>query len=372
MKHIIRQFSLGAALLALTTSCLNNDDPYNAGFVFGRPLQPVTAIFANTVEDSIQFMSYGPWYLVREASWCTTTATQGQGGTVYSYPLTFEQNATGDSRHARLTFYDSDHPDDAHATIFYWQHATRGDGSLGLAADVRAISGSDGSRFEFAYDALHRPTQLRITLGETQLRNLTISYNEADSTIAVSDNGQQLSSKYGRDWQPEKLVGLTDTVGYASQYYQNGVAVSASYAFNLEHRHANGQNRYYAYLVGGQNLSPDSLHCADSLRIADMQGQSTLVTKMKMEYSKMDNRYQSIDVNQLITGAEQCDPYQLLSLFRYTRSTSIVSLLTMGDGSRYTAEATLNGNQSVKQLQVNRYDAQATEPTSNVTYTFEY
>ena len=172
--------------------------------------------------------------------------------------------------------------------------------------------------------------------------------------------------KYAGDYQPQRLIGSGDTIGYYSQYYSNAMPVSASNAFNLEHHTFNGTNTYYAFKLGGQNLDPDSLHCADSLRIALVTTDNAQVKKMKLHYSKGDNRCQSVDVNQLVLGAEQCDPYQLRSLFRYARNTSILSEVTTDkEADRITVATTLNPDRSVKTLTVGR-------AASEVTYTFEY
>ena len=38
-----------AVSVTLLTSCLETDDPYNAGFVFRKPTQAVTAVYANNL-----------------------------------------------------------------------------------------------------------------------------------------------------------------------------------------------------------------------------------------------------------------------------------------------------------------------------------
>ncbi|MBR1415366.1 MAG: hypothetical protein IJ570_05835 [Prevotella sp.] len=385
----LRTLLASVAVLSLTTACLNNEDPYNAGFSFYKPVYQVTPLYANTVTDSLIFFSYGDWSVTRDAlyggQWLQFGVTSGKGGAWSAQSLTFSQNTTGEGRGAKLDFVDTKHPDDAHASIYYWQYATRGDGSLGSAADVKAISGSDGTRFELTYDVQHRPTSLRITYaadgeGATATpRALTLNYNDRDSILVVDDNGKSLRSVYGIDYQPQRLIGSGDTIGYASQYYENGMPISANYVFNLEHRTVGGQNTYYAFLLNGQNLQPDSLHCADSLRIAitPMIGSPTktpVIEKYKFSYSSLDNRCQSVDVNQLILGAEQCDPYMLLSLFRYTRNTSIISKVESDGDKTYDVTVKLNADKSVTEMTVSQTQQQpGAQPTvTNITYTFEY
>ena len=359
-----------AAVATLMTSCLSNEDPYNAGFLFRKPTYVLNAFFANNQVDTISFMSYGRWSVSRDetysGSWCSFEFTQGKGNVLYTFPIHFEQNTTGQPRGAVLHFADTDHPGDARAMLQYWQYATRGDGTLGNAPDVKTIKGSDGSLFEFTYDAQHRPLTLRVTKEDALLHSLTLRFNDADSTLTVQDKSATLTSRYANDYQPERLIGTSDTVGYYSQYYSNGMPVSAQNAFNLEHRSRFTANSYYAFKLGGQSLNPDSLHMADSLRIATVQGDDVKLKKLAFHYSKADNRCQSVDVNQLVFGAEQCDPYQLLSLFRYCRSTSILSEVTTDNAAeRIVVDAQLNVDHSVSRLTVTRQDGE-------ITYTFEY
>lgn len=385
----LRILLASVAVTTLTTSCLNNEDPYNAGFSFYRPIRQVTPLYANTVADSLVFFSYGNWSVTRDATygspWIQLSTTSGKGGMWSAQAINISQNTTGEGRSAKFDFTDTDHPDDAHASIYYWQYATRGDGSLGSAADVKTISGSDGSLFQLSYDTQHRPTSLRITYaadGEGTVpapRTLTLKYNDRDSILTIDDNGKTLRSVYGIDYQPLRLIGSGDTIGYASQYYENGMPISANYVFNLEHRTVGGQNTYYAFLLGGQSLQPDSLHCADSLRIAvtPIAGSPTsapAIEKYKLDYSSTDNRCQSVDVNQLILGAAKCDPYMLLSLFRYTRNTSIISKVESDGDKTCDVTVKLNADKSVAELTVSQTQQQpGAQPTvSDVTYTFEY
>ena len=352
-------------MATLTVSCLEDKDPYRAGFFFRNQL--VTYVYANNTTDTISVYSYGHWSLTYNSNWCKPERTSGNGESLYTFPVSFEMNNSGNSRGVQFYFSDTDHPGEANASIIFWQYATRGDGSMGSAADVKAITGSDGSQFDFNYDTQHRPTSLHIAKDGTVLHDIKIEYDDTDSVLTVTDKSKTLRSAYGRDYQPLMLLGEGDTIGYASQYYPNGMPVSTTNAFNLEHRSANRQNTYYAFLLNGQSLMPDSLHNADSLRIAYTEPHAaSVVDKYKLIFSESDNRYQSVDVNQLVFGTEQCDPYQLLALFRYTRSTSIVSeLSTEEQADRISITPTLNTDRSVKTLTVARKG-------ETITYNFEY
>ena len=203
------------------------------------------------------------------------------------------------------------------------------------------------------------------------LHSLSLRFNDYDSTLTVNKGSSTLRGTYGNDYQPMMLVGETDTVGYYSQYHDGYYQASANYAFNIEHRSYGQPAKRYALKLGGQSLQPDSLHNADSLRIAHTTGISTTIDKYKLTYSTADNRCQSVDVNQLVFGAEQCDPYQLLSLYRYCRSSRILSEVTSGSSARLVS-ATLNTDGSVAQLVLTRKNAAAAEADERLEYIFEY
>lgn len=376
----LRILLVSAVVMALAASCLEQNETYKAGFYFTKPSSASNAFFANNLGDTLSFMSFGNWSISRRAtddgSWFTINTTSGKGNTLYNFPLLFEPNTTGKGRGVQLIFSDTDHPGDAQASIIYWQYGMRGDGTLGSARDVKAITGSDGSRFEFTYDVLHRPLSMRVTKEESLLHSLLLTYDDVDSVVTVQDKTKTLTSSFSNDYQPKRLIGSGDTIGYSSQYYSNGMPVSLNYTFNLEHHHFNGQNNtYYAYLLGGQSLMPDSLHNADSLRIATVTSSGINIDKLKLGYSQYDNRCQSVDVNQLLFGAENCDPYQLLSLFRYTRNTSIVSRME-SNGETIEVTVSLNADKSVAQMTVTRtrpvVEIGAQQDVFTVTYTFEY
>ena len=350
-------------------SCLGNDDTYTAGFVFNKPTSAVTMVYANNTSDSIIFFSYGDWSMTTNAAyvgnWLSISANSGKGETIYNLPVTFKQNATDESRYAEVKFSDTAHPGNASATIYYWQYATRGDGSLGSAADVSTISGTDGSLFTFTYDEQHRPLSVKINKNETLLQSLTLSYNTTDSILTVRDKEKTLTGHFNRGYQPQQLIGSGDTIGYTSQYNSVGYPLSTNYAFNLVHRSFNS-TKASSYLLNNQPLSPDSLHCADSITFVSKDTYNSVTQRYKIHYSSADNRRQSVDANQLILGAEQCDPYLLLSLFRYARQTSIVSEMTgLTENDHVIVTMTLNADKSIHTMTVRRLD-------NEITYTFEY
>lgn len=364
-----------AAAVLLLTSCLGDNNDFNAGFMIANPKSPVTAHYANNTIDTLAFVSQGPWTLTAgaESQWCVIPTVSGVGNTFYSIPVTMQQNTTGRSRVATFTLRDSNHPDEGHATFYYTQYATRGDGSFGLAADVKSVEGSDGSSITVTYDQLHRPLTLRMTNASgAMIHDLKLQYNDIDSVLTVNDGVSILKGRcINGDYQPLRLVGDGDTIGYFSQYDdRTAMAISANQAFSVEHRLHGGRHIIYSYLLGGQSLSPDSIHNADSLRLYDSSNTDGVLA-LKFIPSAADNRYQSLDVNQLVSGIDDCDPYQLLSLFRFSRSTSIIQeVKSSTTGS--IIEVQLNADKSVHSMTIRRTSGGMALPDIPVTYTFGY
>ena len=111
---------------------------------------------------------------------------------------------------------------------------------------------------------------------------------------------------------------------------------------------------------------PSARHLADSLKyIRQWNGDDEKYKEeLGLFYSQKDNRCQSVDVNQLLLGFAECQPMQLLSLFRYTRSTSILSEARSSKGN-VEVQTELNSDKSVRMMTVKR-------GTQTTTYTFEY
>ena len=91
---------------------------------------------------------------------------------------------------------------------------------------------------------------------------------------------------------------------------------------------------------------------------------------MKLDYNKaapVSNLHQSVDANQLILGIDDCNPYLLLSLFRYARNSYVVRQAHSEQGT-ITVTPTLDADgRRLKTLNV----ADAAANTS-ITYTFDY
>ena len=349
-------------MMLLLTSCLNNEDPYTAGFVISSPQQGASGEYANSIADTVVLFSYGDWTMAQLEGndWAKPSITKGKAGYEYRFPVAFAQNTTGVGRRAGFKVTDSDHPDKANASFYYYQYATRGDGTLGNAPDVKTITGSDQSRFEMTYDEQHRPLSLRMTKDNQLLRSLTLTYGD-DYTIRLKDGEKQYQAEAGRDFQPYTLCSETDTISYFSVYTDYGYLPS-NRVFNIEH-HRNGVVKACTFFPMANSLAPDSLHNADSLYYyADGKTRETIYCK----FGNQDNRCQTVDVNQLVMGVDELSPYLLLSLFRDARNTSILSEVK-SVGRNLKVVPTLNVDKSVSKLEVTDADKGTT-----ITYTFEY
>lgn len=371
---ITKQLANGLAMLAVAvmlTACLSNEDPHSAGFQFVKPTNVRTSVYANTATDSLVMLSQGVWHIstdTPDARWCTIDGMRGNGNVIYALGVHFDQNTTGKARVAQFTVYDTNYPGDAHVTWQYLQHATRGDGSLGTAALVKGIRSSDDWEVAISYDAKSRPVQLEVRAPDGNKDQYSMVYDEGQSRLTVSNGSFVMSGDMDNGYQAERIIGAADTIGYAAQYYSNGMQMSASYAFNYVASRTK-RRQAFAYLIGGKSLEPDSLHTADSL-IYYCQwkngSKSNVLERYKLEYGSMDNRCQTVDANQLLLGMDECEPLQLISMFRYCRSTSIVTRATTTNGS-IDVTTELNADRSVHRMVV-RDSRRGTE----VTYDFVY
>lgn len=363
-------------------SCLSEDDPYQAGFSFSWPETVRTNVYANTFEDSVLVTCMGPWNIkadTEDATWCRMGMHSGRGATINKINVSFDENTTGQPRLMQWTIRDTDHPDDAYASWQYLQYASRGDGSMGTASDVTHIKGTyaDGTDYcdiTIAYDGHHRPTKLYMTKGGTIVADLTLDFNDGRKQLTVTTGtASKLTGSYGYDFQPVNgLSSSSESMVYQGQlntlyfYY-----TAMTNAFNIIH--SRGENEYsaYAYLLNGQSLQPDSIHNADSLRYRHQFADKTVYDRwMKLDYNKaapVSNLHQSVDANQLILGIDDCNPYLLLSLFRYARNSYVVRQAHSEQGT-ITVTPTLDADgRRLKTLNV--ADAAA---NTNITYTFDY
>ena len=365
MKTIKILFVSLAALL-ITVAC-SNEDSYKAGF--NQLAAGQSFYYANNIFDTLYVGSYGPWKITAgaDAGWCSLDKMSGNGYTTYTIGVNISQNTTGELRKASFKIEDTQHPDEGHSDIVFLQVATRGDGSLGLAPNVSQITGTDGSVVSMTYDQQHRPLTLKIEKDNAILSQLSVSYNDNSGTMHVDYNTDELSGTYGSDYQSSKLTGEGRTVRQdESLYTYINTFGDGRYFFNIEDLSATNTGSIYHYQLLKWQNHPDSLHYADSLKYLRLsQGEVVELEKMKLTYSNTDNRYQSVDANQLLLGVERCNPFLLLSMFRDARSSRIISTASCPEADDITVTTELNSNRSIKTLTVRRAGAETV-------YTFSY
>lgn len=351
------------AMVMLLASCWE-DDSYQAGFP--ELSTKSSYYYANNTHDTLYVTGYGAWQITAQESngWCNFNQTSGKGMISYSIGVNFSENTTGKARYAYFDIFDVAHPD-TRCTFVQRQLATRGDGALGNAAMVKAIKGSDGSNITFTYDTYRRPLSLLMQKDGTTLKDLVFTYSDVDGKLTVNSRGVVLTGTYGNSYQPQDLKGNGDTITVAEQSYFN--MMTSAYAFNFVESFAMGYQAY-GYLMLNTPAHPDSMYVADSLRYQSLDGKTGNIVReyMGLKYSSIDNRCQSVDVNQLLLGVEQCNPYLLLSLCRMARSSRIVSDATFTKNEdNISVLAQLNADKSVQKLIVTRHGA-------SITYEFEY
>lgn len=378
--------------------------PYTGGY-------PIGYAYATDQADSLKFLSTSPWVIEHingDNSFVTIDGSlSGKANVVMAYGVRFSENTTGKSRFATYRIVDSDDAGNAQASFRFVQYATRPDGSLGTAADVKTIKGSDGSTIDISYDAKHRPTALAMS-AEGMERQLTFSYDDLENTVTVRQpryqftyadtlytlNNLTLTGSYETRYlpdltsyifQPRMLMELTSNeASLVNTVEDSRVNVSQTMAYKAftnglyDYSFSNGfmvQNiigskflQAYGYYYNGKgSLQVDSLHCADSIAVERIfPDHSHKAETFKMTYSGVDNRMTSVDVNQLVGGVANCDPYMLLSFYKLARQTSVVAKAEGKKGTVFTVATETNANGSVRTMTVTDHKG------NKITYTFEY
>lgn len=365
--HIIHKALSTAIITALTaaslTSCLDNDSSYH-----GFSSISMSAAYANPTSGYLAFAALGSWKITQSSNtdWYTLGMYEGSGGYFYTILATYEGNTTGTYRTAQVRIQD-DGDSDTYFTTTIVQNGTRGDGSLGSAPNVSAISGDDGSEMTFSYDDNWRPTAFTMTINGVLKHSITLSYNETDSIItAKTTAADDLTGYYNAGWIPRDfLTSETDTVGY----YNSGTIVSSGVVIRVEDHKASGEQYGASLLYYDQSFAADDERVADSLKFYHQydpdDDKETFYEALRCSYSSVSNRNQSIDANQLLFGAEEVNPYVMLGLFRNMRCSYILDTAKGSNGS-YSITTETNSDGSIATMAVTNPDEQV------VTYTFTY
>lgn len=352
---------LAALAVVIATSCSDSETEYH-----GFSNVSVTSSYANPSDGYISFLALGNWTITQtdDTGWYNILLTEGTGLTYYTIYTEFEANTTGSARTTRITIQDTDDSDNAHAQVV--QYGTRGDGSLGSSPLVSAITGDDGTEISIEYDEKWRPESFAMTIDGTLKHSMTFYYEESDSTLTVSTTAaDDLTGTFSSGYLPDMLTSETDTVGYYTMY----TIIDNAVAIKVEHHKSSGEQYGESLLYYDAAFYPDDEHSADSLKwfhtYEETDNKDDFSEQLSVTYSSVSNRNQSVDVNQLLFGAEECSPYLLLSIFRNMRCSYVISEAKATDGS-YTVSTQTNDDGSVNTMTVTDKDGDKT------TYTFAY
>lgn len=411
---IIKTIFAAMAAVALVASCEKQEPSsfYSIQVILpSTGNYPIGYSYANESSDSLKFVSYSPWKIEQtegdEGFVTINGQTSGKGNMIVSYGVTLSENTTGKSRFATFQIVDSEDASRAKATLRYVQFATRQDGALGNAAEVKNISGSDGSNIDITYDLRHRPLSISMSAGDMK-REITFAYDDNDNTVTATQskyefsyadtlftyNNVKLNGSYldrflpnvnSYIYQPRMLMTLDSNeaslVNTFNDTRSNTKQTMAYQAFSnngYEYSFANGfmvknsiGNKFAqaigVYYNGNSDLDVDSIYKADSIGVERVYSDNKHKSEMyKLSFSNISNRMTTVDANQLMEGVANCDPYLLLSFYKLARQSYVFAKAEGKKGARYTFDTKANADGSIKTLAV-------TDANGNkITYTFRY
>ena len=411
---IIKTIFAAMAAVALVASCEEQEPSSFYSIQVALPHTgnyPIGYKYANEYSDSLKFLSYSPWKIEQtegdEGFVTINGQTSGKGNMIVSYGVTLSENTTGKSRFATYQIVDSEDASRAKATLRYVQFATRQDGALGNAAEVKNISGSDGSNIDITYDNRHRPLSISMSTGDMK-REITFAYDDYENTVTATQskyefsyadtlftyNNVKLNGSYldrflpnvnSYIYQPRMLMtldsneaSLVNTFNDTRNYIKQTMAYQAFSNNGIEYSFANGfmvknsiGNKFAqaigVYYNGKSNLDVDSIYKADSIGVERVYSDNKHKSEMyKLSFSNISNRMTTIDANQLMEGVANCDPYLLLSFYKLARQSYVFAKAEGKKGARYTFDTKANADGSIKTLAVTDANGNKT------TYTFSY
>lgn len=411
---IIKTIFAAMAAVALVASCEKQEPSSFYSIQVALPHTgnyPIGYKYANEYSDSLKFLSYSPWKIEQtegdEGFVTINGQTSGKGNMIVSYGVTLSENTTGKSRFATYQIVDSEDASRAKASLRYVQFATRQDGALGNAAEVKNISGSDGSNIDITYDNRHRPLSISMSAGDMK-REITFAYDDYENTVTATQskyefsyadtlftyNNVKLSGSYmdrflpnvnSYIYQPRMLMTLDSNeaslVNTFNDTRSNTKQTMAYQAFSnngYEYSFANGfmvknsiGNKFAqaigVYYNGKSKLDVDSIYKADSIGVERIYSDHKHKSEMyKLSFSNISNRMTTVDANQLMEGVANCDPYLLLSFYKLARQSYVFAKAEGKKGARYTFDTKANADGSIKTLAVTDINGNKT------TYTFSY
>ena len=411
---IIKTIFAAMAAVALVASCEEQEPSSFYSIQVALPHTgnyPIGYKYANEYSDSLKFLSYSPWKIEQtegdEGFVTINGQTSGKGNMIVSYGVTLSENTTGKSRFATYQIVDSEDASRAKASLRYVQFATRQDGAMGNAAEVKNISGSDGSNIDITYDNRHRPLSISMSAGDMK-REITFAYDDNENTVTATQskyefsyadtlftyNNVKLNGSY-KDcflpnvnsyiYQPRLLMtlnssetALVNTFNDTRNYIKQTMAYQAFSNNGIEYSFANGfmvknsiGNKFAqaigVYYNSKSNLDVDNIYKADSIGVERVYSDNKHKSEMyKLSFSNISNRMTTVDANQLMEGVANCDPYLLLSFYKLARQSYVFAKAEGRKGARYTFDTKANADGSIKTLAV-------TDANGNkITYTFSY
>ena len=411
---IIKTIFAAMAAVALVASCEEQEPSSFYSIQVALPHTgnyPIGYKYANEYSDSLKFLSYSPWKIEQtegdEGFVTINGQTSGKGNMIVSYGVTLSENTTGKSRFATYQIVDSEDASRAKASLRYVQFATRQDGALGNAAEVKNISGSDGSNIDITYDLRHRPLSISMSAGDMK-REITFAYDDYENTVTATQskyefsyadtlftyNNVKLNGSYedcflpnvnSYIYQPRLLMtlnssetALVNTFNDTRNYIKQTMAYQAFSNNGIEYSFANGfmvknsiGNKFAqaigVYYNSKSNLDVDNIYKADSIGVERVYSDNKHKSEMyKLSFSNISNRMTTVDANQLMEGVANCDPYLLLSFYKLARQSYVFAKAEGRKGARYTFDTKANADGSIKTLAV-------TDANGNkITYTFRY
>lgn len=411
---IIKTIFAAMAAVALVASCEEQEPSSFYSIQVALPHTgnyPIGYKYANEYSDSLKFLSYSPWKIEQtegdEGFVTINGQTSGKGNMIVSYGVTLSENTTGKSRFATYQIVDSEDASRAKASLRYVQFATRQDGALGNAAEVKNISGSDGSNIDITYDNRHRPLSISMSAGDMK-RKITFAYDDYENTVTATQtkyefsyadtlftyNNVKLNGSYedcflpnvnSYIYQPRLLMtlnssetALVNTFNDTRNYIKQTMAYQAFSNNGIEYSFANGfmvknsiGNKFAqaigVYYNSKSNLDVDSIYKADSIGVERVYSDNKHKSEMyKLSFSNISNRMTTVDANQLMEGVANCDPYLLLSFYKLARQSYVFAKAEGKKGARYTFDTKANADGSIKTLAVTDINGNKT------TYTFSY
>ena len=342
------------------TSCLNDGDTSYA-YISGIS----SDCYANSNNAYVIYQSSSAWELKKgsDASWFTFAKNSGSGPAADVAFLNTELNTTNKYRTATINLTNIEGKSSS-GQIYQW--GTRGDGSLGSAKDVKKITGSDGSLITLYYDNLHRVISLSVTDAAKNKNEYFFTYPMASDSarimkVRINNEEKIATGQVNFGWQPTGELSSTDKSEIVTWS-----AVGSSQVTVKRNESGANRNVQTVSLSGFEN--PDSELSHSKLVYSYMKDGKYPEMNLAINHdSKKSNRKQSVDVNQLIFGVDNINPYLLAGFYRYARCSYIYE--TAEDTTnkiKFTVTTTLNSDESVDTLTVSREDG------SVVTYTFEY